>query len=277
MKNFIKEICIFTILVICLLFILQNPLYLKEQTIYAMELWLTKVVPILFPTFILNDFLFQSSFLYKIQKKAKINLFYIISMISGCPANAYIVKEEKRNMTKLLAVNKYPSFVFTFSFLTLIFSKKEALLLIVFNILCNSILVFFIKPPHLQIEIPKVSFFEQLITSIKKAGQTLITIAGTILFFNLLPISYMNNPYIKTILLSLLEITSSFQNLSTVTLPYSFKLFATILTLSTCGLCIDAQIKSIVNDTIFKYKDFIKYRLLHLILFLLLGLLLLKF
>ena len=142
MKNILKDVFVFTVLVICFLFVLQNPTYLKEQTIYAMRLWITKIVPILFPTFLINDFLFQTKLFYKIEEKTKINLFYLISIISGSPANAYILREENTDLTKVMAVNKYPSFLFLYMFLKQIFDTQMALSLIVCNILANLILSF---------------------------------------------------------------------------------------------------------------------------------------
>ncbi len=273
MKNILKDFIIFTILVICFLFVLQNPTYLKEQTIYAMQLWITKIVPILFPTFLINDFLFQTNIFYKIEEKTKINLFYLISIISGSPANAYILKDQEADVTKIMAVNKYTSLLFLYTFLKQIFNPQLALSLIVLNILCNLILAFFIKPPKLKVQIVKRKFSEQFLLSTKKAIDTLLTIAGTVLFFNLLPIRKINHLFLRTLLFSVLEVTSSLENILLSPLSYSCRLFFTIISLSSSGLCIDFQIKSVLNSKQLKYKTFLKYRLCHMILFLSFGLL----
>lgn len=269
MKNILKEVLLFTIIALYLIYCLTYNTYIKEQVIYSINIWITKIIPSLFPTFIIIDLIYNSNIPYYINKYFHINFLYIISIISGSPSNAYILNKSNTNITKHLSVTKYTSLIFTYTYLKLIFNQKLALILIATNIISNIILILIIKPSN-NIVIPedKVSIFTCIIKSITKNLNTLITILGTIIFFNTLPINLIKNVYLKTFILSILEITTSLNNLSIINLPLNIKLLFTIISVSTCGLCIEAQIKSIINDTNINYTKYLFYRLLHLIFFL---------
>ena len=272
MKNKIKDFILFTILVIYFIYCITNNLYIKNQIIYSFNIWITKIIPSLFPIFIIVDIIYNSNIPLYIEKYFSINTTYILSIISGSPSNAYILNKYNTDITKQLSITKYTSPIFTYYYLKAIFNHKIALILICTNILSNIILSLLIKPKNIEYkQNNKQNIFMLLSTSIKNNINNLITILGTIIFFNTLPINLINNKYIKTLILSILEITTSLDNLSTITLPFNIKLLFTSISISTCGLCIETQIKSIVNDTHINYKKYITYRLLHLIIFLMLN------
>lgn len=269
MKNNIKEVTLFTIIILYFIYCLKYNFYIKEQVIYSLDIWITKIIPSLFPTFIIIDLIYNSNIPYYITKYLHINCLYILSIISGSPSNAYILSKSKINITKQLSVTKYTSLIFTYNYLKLIFNTKLAIIIIILNILSNIILTLLIKPENSEItKINNNNIFNTIINSINKNIKTLITILGTIIFFNTLPINLISNTYLKTFLFSILEITTSLNHLSTINIPLNLKLFFTIISLSTCGLCIESQIKSIINDTYLNYNKYLYYRLLHLIIFL---------
>ena len=272
MKNILKEIFIFTIIFLYFIYIIKYNSYITEQTIYSVNIWLNKILPTLFPTFIIVDIIYNTNLPYYIEKYLHINFIYIISILSGSPSNAYILNKYNQNITKILSVTKYTSPIFTYTFLKAIFNHKTAILIISLNILSNVILKLIIKPKNIKYKrIKQETIYTTITNSIKKNINTLITILGTIIFFNTLPIHLIKNNLIKGIILSILEITTSLNNLLTTTLPYNIKILLTIISLSTCGLCIETQIKSIINDTFINYKEYLLYRLLHTIIFLILG------
>ncbi len=276
MKNIIKEIFIFTIISIYFIYCITNNEYISKEVINSFNIWLTKIIPSLLPTFIIVDILYNTKIPYYISKYIKINPIYIISIISGSPTNAYILNKYKEDTTKYLSTTKYTSPIFTYSYLKLIFNTKIALILILLNILSNIIIILLIKPKNIKIEYNKTKpITETITTSIKTSINNLITILGTIIFFNTLPISKINNTYLKTSLLSILEITSSLNNLSNISIPFNIKLLFTIISISTCGLCIETQIKSITSDTLINYNKYIYYRIIHLIIYLLLSIIIL--
>lgn len=269
MKNKVKEVLIFTLIIVYFYFIINNSTYIKEQVMFSINIWLTKIIPSLFPTFIIVDIIYNSNIPIYIEKYLKIDFIYLFSIITGSPTNAFILNKYNQDITKHLATTKYTSPIFTYTYLKTIFYKEIAIKIMIVNIISNIILLFIIKPTKLKkITIKKTPFFTTLINSINKNFNTLITILGTIIFFNTLPLNLINNQYIKIAILSILEITTSLNNLSLINIPSNIKLLFTIISLSTCGLCIECQIKSIINDTHIIYKNYLIYRLIHLIIFL---------
>ena len=259
MKNIIKEIILFTIIILYLIYCLTFNSYIKEQVIYSINIWITKIIPSLFPTFIIIDLIYNSNIPYYISKYLHINCLYILSIISGSPSNAYILKKTNADITKQLSVTKYTSLIFTYNYLKSIFNGNTAILLILLNILSNIILILIIKPKNtIESTNKKANIFTTIINSITKNISSLITILGTIIFFNTLPINLITNTYIKTSILSILEITTSLNNLNTINIPLNIKLLFTVISLSTCGLCIESQIKSIINDTSINYNKYLK-------------------
>ena len=268
MKNIIKEIFLFTTILIYFIYCLKYNTYIKNQTIYSITIWVNKIIPTLLPTFIIVDLIYYSNIPYLINKYLHINYIYILSIVSGSPTNAYLLTKSNQNITKILSTTKYTSLLFTYSFLKNIYNFKIAIILIILNIISNIIITLIIKPPKIKPTIQTNNIFQVLIKSISTATNTLIVILGTIVFFNTLPINLVKNIYIKTAILSILEITSSLNNLILVKLPLNIKLLFTTISLSTCGLCIETQIKSIINDTYLNYKEYLIYRLLHLVIYL---------
>lgn len=278
MKNITKDLLLFTIIILYLFYCLTYNTYIKEQVIYSINIWITKIIPSLFPTFILIDIIYNSNIPYYINKYLHINFIYIISIISGSPSNAYILSKEKQDITKILSVTKYTSLIFTYTYLKMIYKNKIAIILIILNILSNIILTLLIKPKNTLNTINNNNnICNTIITSIKNNINTLITILGTIIFFNTLPFTLIKNIYLKTFILSILEITTSLNNISLANIPLNIKLLSTVISLSTCGLCIESQIKSIISDTNINYKKYLSYRLIHLIIFLTLTLITINF
>ncbi len=267
MKNIVKEFLLLTILSSYFIYCLTNSVVIKNQTILSIQLWISKIIPSLLPTFIIADLLYNSNIPYYINKYLHLNYFYLLSIICGSPTNAYILNKYEMDITKLLAVSKYTSPIFTYTFLKMIFNTKTSLIIMGANILANFILIALIKPPKIVFTYQKSNPLTVLVNSITKSINTLIVILGTIIFFNTLPINLINNIYLKTSILSILEITTALNHLSIVNLPLITKLFFTLIALSSCGLCIECQIKSIINDTSLNYGQYLKYRLGHLLIF----------
>lgn len=270
MKNIIKETLIFTVLTLYLFYSIKYNSYIVLKVSNTIEIWINKIIPSLFPTLIIVDIIYNTKIPLYIEKYLHINSLYILSIISGSPTNAYILTNYNEDITKHLSVTKYTSPIFTYTFLKAIFNTKIALILMSLNILSNIILTILIKPKKLKYTYQKKEISTIITNSIKKTINTLITILGTLIFFNTLPTNLIKNKYLKTIILSITEITTSLTNLTNITLPINYKILFTIISISTCGLCIETQIKSIISDTQINYNKYINYRLFHLLIYLLL-------
>ena len=261
MKNTLKQMLLFTLIIISYIYIITNISFITKETITILKIAIHKIIPILFPTLILSNLLYSSKIPYLINKYFHINPIYILSIITGSPTNAYILKDY--NNTKILSLTNYPSLIFLYTYLINIYNKKIAITLILLNILSNIILYLILKPNKI---IFKNKNNISLINSINNASHTIINIIASCIFYAILPTTLINNTYLKSFLLSITEITSSLNNLSITNIPLNIKLLFTIITISTTGLCIQTQILSITNNI--NIKEYIKNRLLHLVIYL---------
>lgn len=267
MKNIFKQSLILTFFIFMFYYGLTFNDYIAKQVLFSAKIWLKNVVPSLFLSFILIDLLVNSAIPYYLNKYLKINVFYLLSILSGSPSNIYMLKNYNVDYTKIVACCKYPSFIFLYNFLKIIFGKKIAIILIIANILANFLIIKFLKIPKISYHfINRTNIIEVLLKAINRSIPILFNILGTIIFFNILPIYLFKNIYLKSFLFSFLEITNSFINLANANINFWFKIFCTIISLTTCGLCIEFQIKSILKDTNLNYAKYLKYHLIHFIL-----------
>ena len=267
MKNTLNTFIFFTLLLLSYIYILTNINYITKQTINTLIILINNVIPILLPTLILSNLLINSNLPYLINKYFHINPIYILSIITGSPTNASILSNYN-NITKLLSLTNYPSLLFIYNYLTKIYNNKLSILLILLNILSNIIIYYIIKPNKLTFTYNKQPFVTSLTNSIKQTTNTLLIIITSTILYSILPTSLIQNKYLKTLLLSITEISSSLHNLTYINIPLNIKLLFTCTTISTTGLCIQTQIVSITNNI--NIKEYIKNRLLHLVIYLIL-------
>lgn len=266
MKKLIREVILLSIIALYFIYFINYNMYIKEQVLYSFKIWLNGVIPALFPTFIIIDFICNTNIPYYIEKYFHINLYYILSIIGGSPANILMIKNYASDKTKVLTVSKYVSLMFLYTNLKNIFSSYIAIIVIICNIVANLILMIFIKP-KIRINKDNNKSLLNVISNIREHMITLLAILGIIIFFNTLPVFLIKNKYIYSLILSLMEITIFFNYIYIANLSLKFKLLLCIIAISTCGLCIECQIKSIMIDTSINYKYYFWCRLWHLLIF----------
>lgn len=266
MKKLIREVILLSIIALYFIYFINYNMYIKEQVLYSFKIWLNGVIPALFPTFIIIDFICNTNIPYYIEKYFHINLYYILSIIGGSPANILMIKNYASDKTKVLTVSKYVSLMFLYTNLKNIFSSYIAIIVIICNIVANLILMIFIKP-KIRINKDNNKSLLNVISNIREHMITLLAILGIIIFFNTLPVFLIKNKYIYSLILSLMEITIFFNYIYIANLSLKFKLLLCVIAISTCGLCIECQIKSIMIDTSFNYKYYFWCRLWHLLIF----------
>ncbi len=266
MRNIIKETLFFTLFLFIVLYLYNYSTEISNIVQNSFEIWLKNVFPILFPTFILSDIFIHSNLPYYIEKYLHIPYIYIISVLFGSPTNAYILNNYNEDLTKYLAVTKYTSLLFTITYLKSIFSKLITTQIILSNILSNIILIIILKPNRLLIKKKNYNILLNIPQYINKSIMTNINILGTIIFYSLIPIYMIKNNYLKTILLSFLEVTTSLQNIKKSPITYNIKILSAIISTSTTGLCIETQIKNIIDNNKYNQKKYLIYRTIHFIL-----------
>ena len=276
---------------ISIIFIFTNNKDVAEVIINATNLFLRKVFVSLFPMFIINDILINLNipyYFYLVFNKLFLKVFktsglgayvFIMSLISGTPSNAYILKElvEERKLSyeeasHFLMFTYFSNPLFLTIMLGSIFDSKTTLKIILIHYISN-ILIGILKRgkapkithQNFQLETRKRNGI--LIKSINKSISTLLMILGTVTFYMLLTyiITYpfQNNILLKTCFSGFLEITNGLNNLVNVNIYSKIKEIIAIAIISFGGLSIHTQIKAILEDTQIKYKYFLKGRLLH--------------
>ena len=283
---------------ISIIFIFINNKEVAEIIINATNLFFRKVFVSLFPMFIINDILISLNipfYFYLIFNKLFLKVFktsglgayvFIMSLISGTPSNAYILKElVTENKLSYEEANHFLMFTYFSNplFLTMmlknIFDFKTTLKIILIHYISNIIIGIIKrgKAPRItnqSIPIESKKSGSILIKSINKSINTLLMILGTVTFYMLL--TYMitypfkDNIFLKTIFSGFLEITNGLNNLSSLNICSKIKEIIAIAIISFGGLSIHTQIKSILEDTKINYKYFLKGRIFHTLISILL-------
>ena len=292
-----EKILNFTFCLFCFLsifFIFKNNKEVAEIIIDAVNLFFKKVFVSLFPMFILNDILISLNipyYFYLLFSKIFLKVFhtnglgayvFIMSLISGTPSNAYILKElvmegklSNEEASHFLYFTYFSNPLFLIMMLSNLFKMKTAIKIILIHYLSNIIIGILIRK-----KAPKITTFtlskdnkkkESILTkSINKSISTLLMILGTVTFYMLLTyiITYpfQDNMLLKTCFSGFLEITNGLNNLINLNIYSKIKEIIAIAIISFGGLSIHTQIKAILEDTKINYKYFLKGRILHTII-----------
>ena len=262
----------------------------KTAILSSCNLFLTKVFPSLFPMLIICDLFIYfglPEILVKILGKVFSKLFhtspygafaFFMSLFSGTPANAYII----RNLVEQNKLNKEEAeYIFSFSFfsnplflytmLNFIFPGKTSLILklLIAPYITNLIIAFLTRPKkkyhsHLTINHSSDFLAKVLIESIKKSMNTMLMILGAMTFFFILNalLNPLNNPFLSGIF----EISQGLYSIGITNFNFKIKECFTLLFISFGGLSIHLQIKSILNDTDISLKYFFRARFLQCLL-----------
>ena len=299
-----EKISNFTFCLFCfisIIFIFTNNKEVAIIIINAVNLFLQKVFVSLFPMFIINDILINLNVPYyfylifnklfsKIFKTSGLGAYvFIMSLISGSPSNAYILKElTVNNKISILEANHLLQFtyfsnpLFLIMMLSIIFPLNTSIKIIIIHYITNIIIGILTRKQAPPISNKDFKNNEKktgsiIIKSISKSINTLLMILGTVTFYMLLTyiITYpfKNNLFLQTITSGFLEITNGLNNLTNLNCLPKIKEIIAIAIISFGGLSIHTQIKAILEETKINYKYFLKGRIMHTVIGILLILL----
>lgn len=291
-----KKLMDFTFCLFCfisLIFIFKNNKEVANLIIEAVNLFLKKVFVSLFPMFILNDILINLNipyYFYLLFNKLFLKVFktsglgayvFIMSLISGTPSNAYILKElvelEKISLEEanhFLTFTYFSNPLFLSVMLSTIFNTNVVLKIILCHYIANIIIGILIRNKAPKIannkNILKTNLKITLTKSINKSITTLLMILGTISFYMLLTFIITsllpNNCLIKTIISGFLEITNGLNTMTSLNILNKIKEIIASAIISFGGLSIHTQIKAILEDTNMNYSYFLKGRIMQSII-----------
>ena len=285
----------FTFCLICfisIIFIFKNNQEIANLILTAINLFFKKVFVSLFPMFIINDILISINFPYyfyklfkPLQKLFKVNgltaYILIMSIISGTPSQAYILKNlvENNKITSKEAENYlyftyFSNPLFLYSMLSSMFKITTTIKIIIIHYFSN-IIIAYLKPnkisnPENILSITHSKLSNTLIQSIKKSINTLLIILGTITFYMLISYIITNifpmPPLFKTLSSGLLEITNGLNLLQNLTITSKLKEIIALIIISFGGLSIHTQVKALLEDTNIKFKPFFQGRIFQTII-----------
>ena len=289
-----KKIGNFTFCLFCfisIIFIFTNNKEVAEVILNATNLFLKKVFVSLFPMFIINHILIHINipyYFYQIFNRLFLKIFhtsglgayvFIMSLISGTPSNAYILKElvndhklSTEEANHFLTFTYFSNPLFLTMMLTSIFTPKTTLKIIFIHYLSNIIIGILLrkKAPKITTQTFKPENKKNgniLINSINKSISTLLMILGTVTFYMIvtyiIAFPFKENILLKTLTSGFLEITNGLNNLIHLNIYTKIKEIIAIAIISFGGLSIHTQIKAILEDTKINYQYFLKGRILH--------------
>ena len=290
MKRYIDMIVVIICSLFLILFIINRELVFNTVG-FSLDIWITSVLPALFPFFVISDILISYDVIRYIPKVIK-NLFkklfnvsdnglvvIILSMLSGFPSNARNIKNmynsnkiSKKEGEHLLYFTHFSNPMFILGTLVSIFFKKKELGLIIFisHYLPNIIIGILLR----KLNTNKLdtnynndinnNFGLVLTKSIRKSLDSVFNILGTLTVF--LIISSLLNNGISLLIKSILELTSGLKELSNFNLSNSYLVIASSCILSFGGLSVHMQVINELSDTDISYSNFFIGRIIQVIL-----------
>ena len=237
---------IYILIIVLIIIIFLNYNIVLASSIYAFKIWLYKVFPFLFIMFVLNDILISIN----INSLFKNNIIYILimSLLSGCPSNAFIISNmynakeiDCQTANYLLLFTHFINPLFLLSILRYLFTNSVAIKLIIINYISNVlILIFNYKKLNIKNVLLNKSITFNLGNSIIKAINSLTMILGTIVFFTIITniISYtFNINNIATLFIKgFLEVTQGLNYLKSLNISIVLKQLIAISFISFGGL-----------------------------------------
>jgi len=278
LKNIIICICLFF-----MYYILTNNKLINENIIFAINLWITKVFPSLFPMFIINELLIHlglPNIISKTFKKAGIYIYiFILSIFSGTPSNAIIIKElyntnkiNSNDASYALSFTYFSNPIFIYTMLHNIFPTNTIIKIIIIHYISNIFIMLIYKNKltkrtYLLDKEKNINVSNVINTAIKKSLNTLITILGTITFYIIISTIIINlfdfSDIINTLFKGFLEITQGLSSINNLNMSIKLKEIIAITIISFGGISIHSQIQNIVSNTTIQYKYFFIGRLIH--------------
>lgn len=291
-----KKLMDFTFCLFCfisIIFIFKNNKEVANIILEAVNLFFKKVFVSLFPMFILNDILINLNipyYFYLLFNKLFLKVFhtsglgayvFIMSLISGTPSNAYILKElvelEKLSIEEanhFLTFTYFSNPLFLTVMLSTIFNARIVLKIILCHYIANIIIGILMRNKAPKIvtnqKYTQNKSKSSIIKSINKSISTLLMILGTICFYMLLTFIVTNllpdNLLIKTLISGFLEITNGLNTITSLNIFIQIKEIIASAIISFGGLSIHTQIKAILENTNMNYSYFLKGRIMQTII-----------
>ncbi len=289
----IKPSNIILLVLICLtLLYLANSVFITKQILIYTKLFIEKLFPASFLFFTLSTLLIEYNAIETLTKLIHKNgaTLYVtlMSLISGFPSGSIYTTEllkkgiiTEKTANYLIKFTHFPNPVFILGPVSLLFPNKTYTYKILISIiLANFIIAFITRTKEKEIikytSKTPTDFSKTLTKATLTSLKTIILIYGTSLFLYLI-ITIINHyyklPLISYVLLNgIFDLTNGVFLTSLITNPIT-KSIIIIFFFCFGGISVHMQTKSIIADTLTKYKNFIIGRLLQTVIAILIFLL----
>jgi len=293
------------IIIICIFFLIEffiNRTLIFNTVSFSLNIWVTSIIPSLFPFFVISDILnnynainYIPNFIKNIFKKMfnisdNALFIFFISMLSGFPSNARNIKSlyldnkiTKEEGEHLLFFTHFSNPMFILGTLVILFLNNNnlGLLILISHYLPNFIIAILFRKlnnpnDNYNINNNKVNSFGKVFAkAIKSSIDSILLIAGTLCVFLIIStiiINLFNFNNINSLLVkSFLEITSGLKEISTISFSNSTLVILSSCILSFGGLSVHMQVMNELNETDISYKNFFIGRVFQTILSLLIS------
>lgn len=289
------------IIIICSLFFLVNLIIYRNLVFdtvgFSLNIWITSLLPALFPFFIVSDILINYDVIKYFPKVIRNSIKYLfnvsdnglviilLSMLSGFPSNARNIKNMylDKKITKeegehLLYFTHFSNPMFILGTIPLILnSNKISKYILISHYLANIILGICLRNYN-KINDSNTSNYKEdkhnfglvLTTSIRKSLDSVLGILGTLTVFliiSTLLINFFNLDNTSSLLIkSILELTSGLKELGSYNLLDKYLLIISSCILSFGGLSVHMQVINELVDTDINYKNYFIGRILQVVL-----------
>ena len=289
------------IIIICSLFFLVNLIIYRNLVFdtvgFSLNIWITSLLPALFPFFIVSDILINYDVIKYFPKVIRNSIKYLfnvsdnglviilLSMLSGFPSNARNIKNMylDKKITKeegehLLYFTHFSNPMFILGTIPLILnSNKISKYILISHYLANIILGICLRK-YDRVNDSNTSNYKEdkhnfglvLTTSIRKSLDSVLSILGTLTVFliiSTLLINFFNLDNTSSLLIkSILELTSGLKELGSYNLLDKYLLIISSCILSFGGLSVHMQVINELVDTDISYKNYFIGRILQVVL-----------
>ncbi len=289
------------IIIICSLFFLVNLIIYRNLVFdtvgFSLNIWITSLLPALFPFFIVSDILINYDVIKYFPKVIRNSIKYLfnvsdnglviilLSMLSGFPSNARNIKNMylDKKITKeegehLLYFTHFSNPMFILGTIPLILnSNKISKYILISHYLANIILGICLRKYN-RVNDSNTSNYKEdkhnfglvLTTSIRKSLDSVLGILGTLTVFliiSTLLINFFNLDNTSSLLIkSILELTSGLKELGSYNLLDKYLLIISSCILSFGGLSVHMQVINELADTDISYKNYFIGRILQVVL-----------
>lgn len=289
------------IIIICSLFFLVNLIIYRNLVFdtvgFSLNIWITSLLPALFPFFIVSDILINYDVIKYFPKVIRNSIKYLfnvsdnglviilLSMLSGFPSNARNIKNMylDKKITKeegehLLYFTHFSNPMFILGTIPLILnSNKISKYILISHYLANIILGICLRKYN-RVNDSNTSNYKEdkhnfglvLTTSIRKSLDSVLSILGTLTVFliiSTLLINFFNLDNTSSLLIkSILELTSGLKELGSYNLLDKYLLIISSCILSFGGLSVHMQVINELVDTDISYKNYFIGRILQVVL-----------